>query len=501
MSRLIVLSNRVKLPDSQLAGGLAVGVANAFEHHSGIWLGWNGKIAEKNAFEPLASDNITHIDFIVTPLTQLQYQHYYCGFANNVLWPLLHERLDLVQAQSQDYTIYQQVNALFAKQLASMVSPDDIIWVHDYHFLSVAFYCRQLGMTNRIGFFLHIPFAATEFWQSCEHSRSLLAHLTFYDTIGLQTQQDKQQLQQVFQHFLPNVSFISNNLFDNNAHLTLSVQLPLSTRLLASDAFCADTVTTMQQPLTKSQKCGQKFSKKLIIAYNYPIGVDVKAIQRHCYNNSVANQEQLSKTVRQIIAVDRIDYSKGIIERLLAFELFLMQYPEYQQTIQLLQIACPSRLDLPTYQCLHQQVQQQVQRINTKFEHQGWQPIKYSESVLPHPQLMTVLANSEICWVNSLKDGMNLIAKEYIAAQSPKNCGVLMLSKYAGAAEQMQAAIIIDPTNKLNLVEALKTALNMTLSEKQARYHALLAGLEDYNLYHWQQQFLQDLSQTSARIA
>ncbi|HBH33373.1 MAG TPA: trehalose-6-phosphate synthase [Psychrobacter sp.] len=532
MSRLIVLSNRVKMPDNNpMAGGLAVALSELLKESSGIWMGWNGQIAESdNAADSVVLNNgykdngnefttytkstsvlssvgcpasTLEITYITTALTPKQYEHYYCGFANNVLWPLLHEQTDLIRQAPEDYDSYQSVNRLFAQQLKQFIQPDDVIWVHDYHFLSVAYYCRQLGITNRIGFFLHIPFAPLKFWQQLDRSPELIEHLSHYDVFGTQTQHDKANCLTVMQHYLKPSSVTQHG----SAHC-LTVNL------------------------------GSRRPHRLTVDA-YPIGVNVAKIQQlvsplsleyglDCEPNTHKNTH-IKAAAQNIIAVDRIDYSKGLLERFSAYSVFLQQYPNYQNQLKLFQIACPSRLDLSVYQRLYDNVRQSVHEINQQFLgtdeisesvklgsvnleainetvpsieglstaafKRRWQAISYCENVLSHETLMKAFWHSDIGWVNSLKDGMNLVAKEYIAAQNPANPGVLLLSRYAGAAEQMQAAVIIDPQQPDSIVQGLNTALSMPLQERKERHQALLNGLKQDNLQSWQQDFLEDLYQ------
>lgn len=532
MSRLIVLSNRVKMPDNNpAAGGLAVALHDVLVGNSGVWMGWNGDIVDScidlgvdsdadctaNEFSiskhsALASTDIqkanTKVTYMTTALTTEQYQQFYCGFANNVLWPLLHEQTDLIRQAPQDYAGYQAVNQLFARQLKKITAPDDVIWVHDYHFLSVAYHCRQLGMSNRIGFFLHIPFAPVAFWQQLDQSPELIKHLAHYDVLGTQTCQDKANCLEVFHHYLK--SYLKDSPINGSqkkqssakSNLSAAVQLTLNLGLESAATHC--------------------------IAINaYPISVNVAKIQQQVSNLSLPLSSQSAKhtqnantikpAAQQIIAVDRIDYSKGLLKRFSAYRQFLQRYPAYLNQLQLLQIACPSRLDLPVYQQLYDDVRQAVNDVNQQFatseysadafkakefkddvfktaEHiNHWQAITYSESVLSHDALMTAFWHSDIGWVNSLKDGMNLVAKEYIAAQNPDNPGVLLLSRYAGAAEQMQAAVIIDPHQPKSIIYGLKTALTMPQAERKSRYETLLQGLQQNNLHDWQQGFLDDL--------
>uniref|UniRef100_UPI003CF15FA2 alpha,alpha-trehalose-phosphate synthase (UDP-forming) n=1 Tax=Psychrobacter sp. TWR1-1-1 TaxID=2804665 RepID=UPI003CF15FA2 len=509
----IVLSNRVKMPDNNpMAGGLAIVLQDVLNGKSVVWMGWNGEIVERyndnytNEFSSIKHTALadadapcanTFITYMTTALTTEQYQQFYCGFANNVLWPLLHERVDLISQAPEDYAGYQTVNHLFAKQLKKIIEPDDVIWVHDYHFLSVAYHCRQLGIHNRIGFFLHIPFVSLPFWQQLDRSAELIHHFAYYDVFGTQTQQDKANCLDVVQHYL-------KDHFLTNIHLTHYLEgLPIN--ILHSQQHLSTANRSIDTQILLN--LGSGVHHRLLIDA-YPIGTNVAKIQQQVSHLSSqfathTDKKKLIKSAdQQIIAVDRIDYSKGLLRRLSAYREFLEQNPTYQKQLTLLQVACPSRLDLPVYHELYNTVRQEVDNINQQFlpnkqgqkDAAGSRPaINYSETVLSHEALMTLFWQSDIGWVNSLKDGMNLVAKEYIAAQNPDDPGVLLVSRYAGAAEQMQAAVIIDPYRPTSMTDGLKTALTMSLDERIARYQCLLQGLQQENLHSWYQGFLEDL--------
>lgn len=522
MSRLIVLSNRVKMPDNHpMAGGLAVALHEVLTTNPGVWMGWNGNIVDDDVVdngnrgtandftvscqpitvssEPQATKTIT---YMTTALTRSQYQRFYCGFANNVLWSLLHEQTDFISQDPEDFAGYQAVNRLFAEQLKKIIQPDDVIWVHDYHFLSVAYYCRALGIRNRIGFFLHIPFAALPFWQQLEQSATLIEHLAHFDVIGTQSQQDKSNAIAVLKYYLNDQILESTPADELSKNTTMPYRSPIA-------PFATPAVSLL---LNLADCPAHSLSIDA-----YPIGVDVANIQqevsRLALDPALPNAATTAADVKmgikspnqQIIAVDRIDHSKGLLQRFSAYRRFLRQHPRYQQQLKLCQIACPSRLDLPVYQRLYHKVQQTVDEINQQFSppynkadsnsgvNPPWQAISYSESVLNREALMLSFRQSDVGWVNSLKDGMNLVAKEYIAAQDPENPGVLLLSRFAGAAEQMQDAIIIDPRQPQSIVDGLSAALTMPLAERKSRYQALIQGLQDYDLQRWQQDFLDDL--------
>lgn len=454
MSKLIILSNRVSIPDAQKAsaGGLAVAIQDALDEVGGIWLGWNGETVEHKQQLTFNTHRHRNIDYITCPLTQTQYSSYYAGFANNTLWPAMHHRSDLIEYNVSDYEGYQQVNYLFAKKLAQLAKPDDTIWVHDYHFFSVAKYCRELGMQNRIGFFLHIPFASLELWQRIPAAQQLIADLCQYDVIGLQTEKDQKVCMQV------------------------------CTSLLKAQKIQHSTLSYHQRLTTI--KC-------------YPIGINPSAIQKVAQQFSNAhdflNRPVTLNTSKTIIGVDRIDYSKGLLERFIAFAEFLEQYPQYQQQVKHLQIACPCRLEVAAYKRLYERFKIKVDLINQEFAQNNWQPIECIYDATSHEHLMQLYRQVDVCWVSSIRDGMNLVAKEFIAAQDPLDPGVLILSKYAGAAEQMSEAILVDPTDKQAMVKALKTALEMPRQERILRYKELIKGLKAFDINDWRNAFLNDL--------
>ena len=458
MSKLIVLSNRVSLPnpDKPAAGGLAVALQDALTESGGIWLGWNGDIVADGETTPFGLLQQGNIEYLTCPLNQTEYEQYYCGFANNTLWPAMHERQDLIEYQTDEFETYQQVNRKFARQLQQIAQPNDVIWIHDYHFFSVAGHCRELGLRNKIGFFLHIPFAPLNIWAQIPVAKQLIADLCHYDLIGLQTE------------------------YDQN--------------------LCLQACTTLLKA-PKLQHNLISYQQRVCAINCYPIGINPLHIQQVAKHYAKAEQQVFEpESLRQktIIGVDRVDYSKGILERFDAFAEFLNQYPEYQQRITELQIACPCRMDILAYQNLFNQVNRTVEKINAMYARHNWRPIDCTHEVVGHEALMGLYRQTDICWISSLRDGMNLVAKEYIAAQEPDNPGVLILSRYAGAAEQMQDAILVDPTDTQAMVDALKQAIEMPRDERIQRYQKLMAGLEAYDINDWRNHFLDDLRKNHA---
>lgn len=455
MSKLIVLSNRISMPSGKAsAGGLAVAVQDALNDSNGIWLGWNGQQITDSEAPEFEQAHSQGIDYITCPLTHQQYAQYYCGFANKVLWPAMHDREDLIEYDSQEYNTYQKVNRLFAEKLKQLAQPEDIIWIHDYHFFSVARYCRELGMQNKIGFFLHIPFASLNIWLKIPVARELIQDLSQYDVIGLQTQ------------------------IDQNA--------------------CMQTCLSLLEA-QKIQSNSISYKKRQILIKSYPIGVQPEVIQKQAQQDlpspCVFNFEEVPRQ-KTIIGVDRIDYSKGLLERFNAFATFLETNPEYHGLVRHLQVATPSRTDIAVYQRLYERFKTKLELINEEFAHEDWRPVDCCYDPVQHHNLMHIYRHSDICWISSLRDGMNLVAKEYIAAQDPENPGVLILSKYAGAAEQMSQALIVDPQDRAAMMDALKMALEMSKAERINRYQQLIEGLSASDLTHWRNDFLDDLEKT-----
>lgn len=487
MSKLIVLSNRVNLPSGNagkaIAGGLAVAIKEALAEEGGVWMGWNGTVLPDDTTDgEFASEQHEKVTYVTTALTPTQYEKYYCGYANNRLWAGLHDRTDLIVSSSEDFAVYQAVNAMFAKALQTIAEPDDVIWVHDYHFFGVATQCRALGMQQRIGFFLHIPFPKQAVWEYLTHGKTLIGQLASYDVIGLQTVQDQQNCCQVMQQLLPAAAQRSVPQSDSQ---------PDSLDGPKSEAPGAQTWVTLNALNTVSSLHAHSALVKA-----YPIGVNPAHIRGLASQraNLPPLPAALNLALTTVIAVERLDYTKGIPERLQAFAEFLQRYPQYIGRIQLHQIACPSRLDIQAYQMLRTRVHALVAQINAAIGTNDWQPIVYQEQPVSHEALMPLLRICDICWVNSLKDGMNLVAKEYIAAQDDKTPGVLILSKNTGAAQQLQQAVLVDPHTMQSMIDGLYTAVTMPPPLRKQRHALLRDGLYQADINRWRDAFLRDLT-------
>lgn len=457
MSRLVVISNRVApIRDGKAAaGGLAVGVYDALRQAGGLWFGWNGEV---NNSPLVRSETVGNITYITLPLNKLDYDQYYRGFSNATLWPVFHYRVDLARYSREEYDGYRRVNDRLAQQLKPFLEPDDILWVHDYHLIPFAEACRMHGIRNRIGFFLHIPFPAPEILTAIPPHNELLKTLCYYDLIGFQTETDR----------------------------------------LAFQDYITREVRGVIEPDESLTAYGQNFRAGV-----YPIGVmpdEIRQVaesyrgRRHLVG--YASDGSLRKT---IISVDRLDYSKGLVERFRAYERFLERFPEHRRNVEFIQIAPTSRSDVKTYQAIRQQLESEAGHLNGRLSDLDWTPLHYLNKSHERRVLMGLFRNADVCFVTPLRDGMNLVAKEYVAAQDPRDPGVLVLSRFAGAARELTSALIVNPYDCVGMAEALDRALRMPLAERCDRHEHLLQVIRKADLAAWRDNFLNDLRAFASR--
>ncbi|WP_226570692.1 alpha,alpha-trehalose-phosphate synthase [Mangrovibacter yixingensis] len=459
MSRLVVVSNRVALPNGTKngAGGLAVGILGALKNSGGVWFGWSGETGEID--DPLKKISQGNIQWATFNLSEEDYEQYYCQFSNGVLWPAFHYRLDLVDFTREAWEGYLRVNAAMAKQLAPLIQRGDIIWIHDYHLLPLASELRRLGVNNRIGFFLHIPFPTPEIFTALPPCKTLLEQMTDYDLLGFQTEGDRQ-------------AFIDS----------LGLQTQVTTYM--DGHHMAD---------------GKSFQTHV-----YPIGIETEDVVEQAKGALPAKLAQLKAElgrVQNIFSVERLDYSKGLPERFLAFETLLEKYPEHIGKIRYTQIAPTSRGDVQAYQDIRHQLETEAGRINGKFGQLGWTPLYYLNQHFDRKVLLKVFRHTNVGLVTPLRDGMNLVAKEYVAAQDPRDPGVLVLSQFAGAANELSAAVLVNPYDRDDVANALHRALIMPKEERIARHSEMMAVLRHQDINAWQEAFIRDLKQVKTRSA
>jgi trehalose 6-phosphate synthase len=454
LPRLVIVSNRVAVPDrtgKQVAGGLAVALREAFKGHQGLWFGWSGKVAAQATSRPRMVEGGA-LQYALMDLTPLDRREYYNGFANRALWPTMHYRVGLSDFSRADYVGYRRVNHTFARALAPLTRPEDLVWVHDYHFIPLAEELRALGLTNPIGYFHHIPWPAPEVLATLPGSKELLSSIASYNLIGVQTERDADNLRRNLNEEL-GANRIAAPAAEGNGH---------NTRI-----------------------------------QSFPIGIDVSEFQK------VAARSGSSRLVRQtssglgsrklIIGVDRLDYSKGIPERMAAYERFLLDNFDQRGRVTYLQIAPTSRSEVPEYAAVSHAVNEALGRINGSLGEPGWVPIHYVTSTYPRSVLAGLYRLASVGLVTPMRDGMNLVAKEYVAAQDPTDPGVLVLSKFAGAAQQLSAALIVNPNDKLQVAEAIRDALSMSQRERVTRWESMIGPLREQDVSSWVAAFLKEL--------
>ncbi|HEY1608953.1 MAG TPA: alpha,alpha-trehalose-phosphate synthase (UDP-forming) [Paraburkholderia sp.] len=460
MGRLIVVSNRVATPNETKgsAGGLAVGVFGALKDAGGVWFGWSGDVVSEtvaNAGPMLDEDG--PVTFATVGLTRKDYDQYYRGFSNATLWPVFHYRNDLARYEREEYAGYRRVNAWLAHKLVKLIQPDDVIWVHDYHLIPFAEALRAEGVTNRIGFFLHIPFPSPQVLQTIPTHEELVKSLCCCDLVGFQTSND----QQAFHDYIARSARGTVTLTANGEHGDI-----------------------------------EAFGRKLRTGV-YRIGVfpDEIAEQAKRYESRqhVLDLKQSLEGRKLIMSVDRLDYSKGLVERFRAFEQLLERTPEWRGNVTLVQIAPPTRSDVASYRSIREELEGEAGRINGRYSGLDYTPIRYLSQQYDRWKLMSLFRESQVGFVTPLHDGMNLVAKEYVAAQNPDDPGVLVLSVFAGAAAELSGALHVNPHDALGMCEALQTALSMPLAERKTRYEINMDALRRNDLGVWRDTFLSDL--------
>ncbi len=456
MSRLIVVSNRVSAPRDPAAGsagGLAMALSAALRKYDGLWFGWSGETVEHFTGE-LKMEDRNGVTVALVDLEAQDVDEYYNGYANKTLWPLFHHRVDLTAYERSYGEGYERTNARFAEVLAPLIQPDDVIWIHDYHMIPLARDLRRLGITNRIGFFLHTPWPARQLLVTLPHHRRLVETLFDYDLIGFQTR----EWLDLFRDYVASEPSVNGKLLPNDA----------------LEAF-----------------------DKTVQAGVFPIGIDVEgfiAARNSPQGNRTYDRMAASAAFRSlIVGVDRLDYSKGLEERLLGYEQFLESHPAMRAKVLLLQVTPISRDDVDTYQDIRGRLDALAGRINGEYADMDWQPIRYINRTYRRDQLAGIYRAARVCLVTPLRDGMNLVAKEYVAAQNPDDPGVLVLSRFAGAAEQMGEALLVNPFSREELSDAIQYALTMPLAERRRKWACLMQVVRDTDVGFWRDDFVSTL--------
>ena len=461
MARLIVVSNRMAVPGSDAvnrAGGLEVALRALVARNHGVWIGWSGKIA-KGPIVPqtVERDGVT---FITTDLTREDYDEYYLGFSNRALWPIFHFRLDLMEFSNRDFNGYMRVNSHFAEILHKILKPDDMVWVHDYHLIPLAKALRDYGHRNRIGFYLHVPFPSVEVITALPKHERLISSLCHYDLVGFQV----------------------DGYADNLARY-----------------FSAEC--QMQSTAPRVFAAG----KRAVQIGVFPVGVEMtefKRLAERAMRSSFVREVAESMAGRAlIIGVDRLDYSKGIDQRIVAFGRFLDKNPQWHRAVTYLQITPRSRSEIREYADMARQIGEIVGRVNGAYGEAAWTPVRYVNRSYGRSALAGLFRLSRAALVTPLRDGMNLVAQEYVAAQNPNDPGVLILSRFAGAALKCKAALLVNPYDVDAVGDAVAQALSMPEQERRQRYDELFKNLADIDIRSWGDRFISALQETGRERA
>jgi len=442
---LVIVSNRAPSIDGTGdSGGLVVALKDALAKDGGLWIGGAPEQTDTPA-PSLVFHHRPDFDIGLFELEPQLYRDYYLGYSNSLLWPALHGRVDLIDVQPRYAAAYSEVSRRLARMIFETVRADDVIWVHDYQLIPLAHELRTLGCGNRIGFFLHIPVPGLETFKAIPEWRDLAAWLAEYDLIGVQTQRDLAHLINIFRHTLRGELRPNGNMGINGREVVLGC---------------------------------------------FPISINVEGFRRLAEDGSVGTPPP---PLPRLIGVDRLDYSKGLPQRLAGYETFLSQYPRFRGQVSLLQIAPPTRDDVEAYRDIREELELRAGHINGLYGTVDWTPVQYIHRALPRDELAVLFRLSRVGLVTPLFDGMNLVAKEYVAAQDETDPGVLILSQFAGAAEEMPQALIVNPHDPQDMAEATRTALEMPLAERIGRHAALYDYLANHDVEYWSASFLKRL--------
>jgi trehalose 6-phosphate synthase len=458
-ARLFVVSNRVAFRETrqaQAAGGMAVAVKAALKNRNAAWFGWSGEVADVTRAET-RTVRVKKVDYVFFDLSTVDIREYYSGFAKNVLWPVLHYRVDLQKYSHLDASGYLRVNHLFADRLSPLLDDDDVVWVHDYHLMPLARELRSRGRHNAIGFFLHAPCAPPEFLQAMPSHDEILGSLTHYDLVGFQTENDRDN----FEHYL--VSRDAKPMRDG--------ALEMGGRRMRLGVF--------------------------------PVGIETAAFRRL---SGVADHSALVHEVRSslgesrlVLGVDRIDCSKGILHRMKAFERFLEISPVWLGKATLLQVTPARSPDDKRFSEIEAELAGLIARINGRFGDAAWTPIRYVNRPYSRGVLAGICRLADAALVTPLRDGMNLVAKEFVAAQDTQDPGVLVLSQFAGAANELDRALIVNPYETDAVAFALERALEMPLPERRERHATMLRRLMDWDIETWAENYVSALVECRSR--
>ena len=450
MNRLVVVSNRVPAPAAAgaQAGGLAVALEALMERRGGVWFGWSGRVAETPEAAAKSMDS-GRVQYSTVDLTAEEHDRYYNEFSNSTLWPLLHSMPELMTFDRRNAAVYRAVNARFADALQPLLRAGDLIWIHDYHLMAMPALLRERGVMAPIGFYLHIPFPSADILASVPEAGALVRDLLAADLIGFQTANDAE-------NFAEAACRLGDALRMDGGWLNVG------RRRVRLGVFPVEIEA-------------QEFAATAEDAW---LAAPTERLRR-----SLAGQ-------RLILGVDRMDPTKGLLQRLAGYRRLLETRPHWHRRATLLQIAAESRKDVVAYRDLRTAVEREAGSINSEFSEADWSPLRLIARAGARSTMAGYMREARVGLVTPLRDGMNLVAKEFIAAQDPQDPGVLILSRFAGAARQLASSLIVNPHDADEVADALDTALNMSLAERQARWQASWDALKGTSALAWGRSFV-----------
>ena len=459
MNRLVVVSNRVPAPAAAgaQAGGLAVALEALMERRGGVWFGWSGRVTESPGVTAKSVDS-GRVQYSTIDMTAEEHDRYYNEFSNSTLWPLLHSMPELMTFDRRNAAVYRAVNGRFVDALQPLLRPGDLIWIHDYHLMAMPAMLRERGVMAPIGFYLHIPFPSGDILSSVPEAGALVRDLLAADLIGFQTANDAE-------NFAEAACRLGDALRMEGGWLNVGL------RRVRLGVFPVEIEA-------------QEFAAMAEDAW---LAAPTERLRR-----SLSGQ-------RLILGVDRMDPTKGLMQRMAGYRRLLETQPRWHRRVTLLQIAAESRKDVVAYRDLRTAVESEAGSINSEFSEPDWTPLRLIARAGARSTMAGYMREARVGLVTPLRDGMNLVAKEFIAAQDPQDPGVLILSRFAGAARQLASSLIVNPHDADEVADALDTALNMSLSERQTRWQASWDALKGTSALAWGRSFVAALLRAGAQ--
>jgi len=470
--RLVVASNRLPVTAAVIGGraglvpsdgGLARAMTSILRETGGCWVGWPGCISDSCVTTELDAWAFSE-NYSLRPvlLSEAEQNGYYKGFSNEIIWPLFHGFSTRCSFKVDYWNHYRSVNARFARMIEAISSREDLVWVHDYHLMLVAGFIRAEGLLRELAYFHHIPFPPPDIFEILPWRIPILQGLLRFNVIGYQTARDQHNFVDCVRRCLPDA-----------------------------------------RVRREGEKYQIKTGEHWTTAGVYPISIDCQSFSEAVNPTALQQVEAIKRSLgssRLILGIDRLDYTKGIIERLSAYRILLSRYPELHERVTLIQIVVPSREDIAEYQQLRLKIENLVSNVNGEYAKPGWIPVQYFYRSVSQTDLVAYYRTANVAMVTPLRDGMNLVAKEFCASRFDLR-GALVLSEFAGAADELRAgAFIVNPHDIEALADVLHHALTLSESEQAVRMHAMRLKIEAHDVYSWAEMFAADCATTTVRM-